>query len=924
MHPTIKVLAICFAIMFLSLSVAAAGDLPEIKFEKYTLPNGLDVILHEDHSIPMVAVNIWYHVGSKNEEAGRTGFAHLFEHLMFQGSEHTPGEYFTPLQEVGGQVNGSTTEDRTNYWENVPSNYLELALWMESDRLGFLPDAMTQEKLDNQRDVVMNERRQNVDNQPYGHAGELIHHMMYPSNHPYSWPVIGSMRDLAAASIEDVTEFFHKYYTPNNASLCIAGDFDPAVAKQLVEKYFANLPPGPPIERMTGWVPELDGVKREVAEDDVELARLDYVWHTPAFYAPGDAEFDLFANILSTGKTSRLYKALVYEQQIAQNVVAYQSSRELCSTFHIQVTAQKGHSLDEIEKAVDAELQKILTEGISEEELQQAKTTWEASFVRQLESIGGFSGRANILNAYNTMLGDPGMLAWDMERYTKATSESVMSYVKKYIDFNKRAILHIVPQGTLTASDVVIDRDTKPSPMPEPTFDPPAIQTATLSNGLEILLVEDHKLPLVEMDLVLKSGWAADPPGKFGTAALTAEMLNEGTKNRSALEIAEDAKRIAAHLGTGSSFDGSTVSLNVLKKNLDPALDLMADVILNPVFPRDELERQRQIYLGRIQQESKQPFPSAFKLYMKEVFGSKHPYSQPYTGSGTKESIKAMNRDDLVEFYKTHYFPNNAAIAIAGDITLAEAKEKIEKAFKDWKQGVVATQNVTDPKVPDHPVIYLVDKPGAEQSMIVTGNLAMSRNNPDYLNFKVMNQALGGQFVSRVNLNLREDKGYTYGAGSFLWTTLNTGPFVCYAPVHTQFTKESLVEIIRELRGITGDRPLTTEELDFAKSSLVKGFPQRFQTLGAITRALGSIVLYDLPLDDWSTYIDRVKNVSVETASRVASEYIHPESLVIVIVGDKSKIEDGIRELNQEKAEDGSSGLGLKNVEIIDQVNETI
>jgi zinc protease len=450
---------------------------------------------------------------------------------------------------------------------------------METDRLGFLPSAMDQEKLDNQRDVVKNERRQGVDNQPYGHANELILSMMYPDRHPYSWSVIGSMQDLTMASMEDVMAFFNRYYTPNNASLTIAGDFDPQVAKALVDRYFANLPPGPPVERLTDWVPQLDGVKRTVAEDDVELPRLDYVWHTPAFYAPGDAEFDLLANILSTGKTSRLYKALVYEQQIAQSVVAYQASRELSSTFHIQVTAQQGHSLDDIERAVDTELRKILTDGITADELEQARTTWEAFFVRGLEAIGGFGGRADLLNQYNTYLGDPDMLTTDMERYKNATIESVMEFVREYIDFDNRAILHIVPQGALLASDDVVDRTSKPAPMAEPEFTPPEIQRTTLSNGLEILLVEDHKLPLVDMNLVLKSGWAADPPGKFGTAALTAAMLNEGTLERTALEISEEAKRLAAQLGTGSSFDGSTVSLNTLKKNLDPALDLMADIV---------------------------------------------------------------------------------------------------------------------------------------------------------------------------------------------------------------------------------------------------------------------------------------------------------------------------------------------------------
>ncbi|MFH1892194.1 MAG: pitrilysin family protein [Candidatus Zixiibacteriota bacterium] len=910
-----KAIVVACGLIVIAFSAAVATDLPEIKFEKYTLENGLDVILHEDHSIPMVAVNIWYHVGSKNEVKGRTGFAHLFEHMMFQGSEHIQGEYFTPLEEIGGQVNGSTSEDRTNFWENVPSNYLELALWLESDRMGYLLGAMDQEKLDNQRDVVKNERRQGVDNQPYGTSGEIELKLMYPDDHPYSWPVIGSMEDLSAASLDDVGNFFKQYYTPNNASLVIAGDFEPEQAKQLVNKYFANLMPGPEIQRMTRWVPKLDDIKRATIEDDVELARLDYIWHTPAFYDPGDAEFDLLANILSTGKTSRLYKALVYEQEIAQNVVAYQASAELSSTFRIQVMARQGHTLEAIEQAVDAELRRLLTEGITPSELEQAKTTWEATYVRGLENVGGFGGRADVLNRYNTFLGGPGYLAWDMERYSKATIESVMKYAREYIDLDKRGIMRIVPQGMLVASDNVIDRSTKPTEMPEPSFSPPEIQQATLTNGLRILLVEDHKLPLIQMNLVLKSGWSADAAGKFGAAALTADMLNEGTKSRVALEIADEAKKLGAILTTGSYFDGSNVNLNSLTKNIDPSLELMADIALNPTFPEEELERLRKTYLGQIAQEGKQPFTAALKSFAEALYGKDHAYSQSYTGYGNEESINALTRADLVDYYKANYFPNNAAITIAGDITLAEARKKIERVFGKWEQGTVIVHELTAPPTPTEPVIYVIDKQNAEQSAIIAGNVAMARTDPDYLAFQVMNQALGGQFVSRINMNLREDKGYTYGAGSFVRAGRYDAPFITYAPVHTEFTKESVVEIVSELRGVSQDHPLTAEELEFAKSSLIKGFPQGFQTYGGIAGGLNTLVLYDLPLDGWSTYVDRVAAVDEATASRVASKFIRPESLVIIVVGDRVRIEEDLKNLNIGRVEGIGTGASLDKIE---------
>jgi len=873
---------------------SAMADKPlELKFEKYTLANGMDVILHEDHSIPVVAVNVMYHVGCKNEKRGRTGLAHLFEHLMFQGSEHYDGEYFAPLEKIGGYAGGATSVDIALYFETVPSNYLELALWLESDRLGFLLPALTQKKLDNQRDVVKNELRQGALNIPYGKAWELILEMMYPDDHPYSWLGLGSMEDLSAADLEDVSAFFKRFYTPNNASLVLAGDFDPETARKLVDKYFNTLPPGPPMERMTAWIPELDGIKRAVAEDNVELPRLYYTWHSPAEYTPGDAELNLFADILGSGKTSRLYKALVYEQQIAQDVSVYQYSPELGSLFSIEVTARKGHTQEELERAVDAELQKVLTGGITKAELAQAQINNEAKNVRNFQSLLSMAIR---LNFYNVFLGDPGKLAWDIERYTRATVEDVQRYAKKYIDLNKRAILYITPQGKLTAGNTMVDRTREPSAMAEPAFTPPKIQRATMANGLEILLVEDHRFPLVHLNLVIKSGFAADPTDRFGAAAMTAELLDEGTKTRTALKITDEAMRLGAEFGTGSGFDDSSIRLNLLKKNLDPALDLVADIVLNPTFPEKELERQRQIYLGRIQQESKEPWDSAFKAFWWVLYGSGHPYSQP--GSGTESSLKAITRNDLVNFYSANYVPGNAAAVIAGDITLSEAKQKLDKAFKKWEKGTVTARKVQTPPAPASTKIYLIDQPGAVQSTIVIGNLAMRRSDPDYLAFQVMNNVFGVLRTSRINSNLREDKGYALRPGSSLEVTRGVGPFMCYAPVDIKYTRESLTEMVREMRDLLGSRPLTDDELAGSKNNLIKNFPQQFQDYSGIAGQLNDLIKFDLPLDEWDTYTKRVGAVTSAMATKAAKDYLHPDALVIVIVGDREKIEEGIRSLN--------------------------
>ena len=889
---------IALAVIMLLATAVFADDLPELKFEKYVLPNGLNVILSEDHSIPMVAVNVWYHVGSKNEKPGRTGFAHLFEHLMFEGSEHHNELFHSGIDKYGGTNNGSTAEDRTNYWENVPSNYLEKILWMEADRMGYLLPAIDQQRLDLQRDVVKNEKRERVDNQPYGKVDDLQLALLYPKEHPYHHSVIGSMEDLTAASLDDVKDFFHRYYAPNNASLCIAGDFDPQQAKAWVEKYFGPIPPGPAIDRLDNWVPVLTEERTAEAEDNVSLPRLYLAWHTPAYYSPGDAEFDLLASILASGKSSRLYKALVYDKQIAQDVRAFQSSRELESTFNIVVTAKQGQSLKEIKAEVDKILDEVRTKGVTDKELELARVNWEASFVRSLQRIGSFGGRADILNKYNTYLGDPGKLLWDRDRYKNATVKDINMYARKYLQPSARAVVKIYPEGELAASETETDMTIEPSAAPEPSFTPPTIQNAELSNGMKLMLVENQSLPLLQINLVVKSGWAADPKDRPGAGALTAEMLNEGTKSRSALDISDQAALLGANLGSDSYFDYSTVSLNVLKENLDKGLDLMSDITLNPTFPQTELDRLKKSYLGRIQQESKQPFTTAIKAFYYELYGPNHPYAQPYTGSGTEESIKAITRADLEDYYHANYMPNNAVVVVVGDISLAEAKDKLEKAFRKWQPGQVSQHTIANAEPLKKTKVCIIDKPGAAQSVIVIGNLTISRENPDYTTLEVANHVLGGQSTARLNMNLRQDKGYTYGSYSFISSRKGQGSFACYAQVQTEVTKPALAEFMKELNGITGTIPITQTELKNSEDNLTKGFPQDFQTFPGIAAQMNSIATFNLPENEWQTYISRINSVDINAAEAAARKYIHPDQLLIVVVGDKEKIEPGIKELN--------------------------
>ena len=898
-----KFLFLCVVFILLA-GAAAAQDVPELKFEKYTLGNGLQVILHEDHSLPLAAVNVWYHVGSKNEKPGRTGFAHLFEHMMFQGSENHDTDYFLPLQKIGAQVNGSTNNDRTNYWENVPADQLKMALYLESDRMGNLLPAMTQEKLDNQRDVVKNEKRQG-ENRPYAKSRSMMLELMYPEGNPYRWSVIGSMDDLSAASKEDVSDFFKLYYAPNNASLCVAGDFDPAQVKQWIEQYFGTIPAGRPVERLTSWIPTLDGERRALAEDLVELPRLYMQWHTPGYYRPGDAEFDLLGDILGSGKTSRLYKTLVYDLQIAQDVRVNQSSRELSGVFGITATAAPGHDLAELEEVIDRELTLLLKKGVTEKEVDLARTRYEAVFVRGLQELGGFGGRADRLNRYNVMTGDPGYLGQDLGRYRAATAGSVNAFARRHLGLENRAVLHIVPQGSLKAGDAAVERDGVPGSTGAISFTPPAIQTATLDNGLKLYLVEKHELPLVEVRLNVMRGWSSDPADKPGTAALTAEMLDEGVAGRDALQISEAVEALGARLRTGSFFDGSFVSLNVLKSQVGPGLDLMRSVALTPTFPEAEFERIRQNYLGRQQQESRQPRSQAVKEFQKRMFGEGHPYAQPFSGTGTRESLAALTRDDLAAFHRTHFRPGNAAVVVVGDLDLKQAVAAVAKAFGGWAPGTSPATEVPPSRAYLGPRVVVIDKPGAEQSYIMGGYLGLARNDPDFEPFEVANTAFGGQFASRINLNLREDKGYSYGVRSQMIGFRDGGFFQLTAPVETPATGASVQELIREMSDFRGPRPMTEAELEDSKNRLVMGFPQQFETYEDVAGSLGDLLLNDLPLDDWQTFDQRVNGLSEAEVTAVIGGQIDPDRVLWVIVGDWAAVGDSLK------------ALGLGEVEVI-------
>jgi zinc protease len=892
------------ALVLVAAMAAAVGAQsiapPKLEIEKYTLPNGLQVILHEDHSAPIVAVNLWYHVGSKNEKPGKTGFAHLFEHMMFQGSQHHDTDYFKALEPLGAtDLNGTTNFDRTNYFQNVPTGALERTLWLEADRLGWLLPAMTQERLDNQKEVVKNERRQGVDNQPYGTVDERLYAVLYPANHPYNWDVIGYMEDLSAASKTDVEDFFKSYYGPNNCTLVLSGDLDKAKAKALVEKYFGPIPAVPPIARKRVWVPELTAPVNLVMEDRVPLPRWYIAWHMPGYFQPGEADLEVLTRILADGKNSRLYKKLVYELQIAQDVAAFLDDRELSSLFRVQVTARPGHTLDEIEPLVMQEIDNLRTKGPSAVEVERAKTGVLASFTRGLERIGGFGGKSDRLGMYNTFLGRADYVGEDFTRYQAVTPASVKEAAARWLHQGYATMrVHPYPELVAAKEAAGFDRAAEPALGPEATLVLPNLQRRKLSNGLEVVLAEAHKVPVVQMNLLVRGGWSGDRREKMGTASFMARMQDEGTKKRTSLGISDEMQRLGANINTGSSLDACTVTLNALKARLQPSLDLWSDIVLNPSFAAEEVERQRELVLGQITQDRKRPVQMGLRIIPGLLYGDDHPYGQPLTGTGTEASVKAITRDDLVAYHSTWFKPNNATLVVVGDTNLDEIVPLLEKALGGWKSGDVPPIQIAERPQPARTTIYLVDKPGAAQSVLITGQLMPPRNNPDAVPFEVLHTILGGSFISRINMNLREDKGYTYGASCFPLQARGQGCYLGFTQVRTDVTKESLSELTKEMRDIRGPRPVTADELKEARENMLRSMPGEFDTMAEIAGKIADIVTYGLPDDFYAKMPAQVRDATTTGLTSLAEKRILPQNQAIVVVGDRAKVEAGLRELN--------------------------
>lgn len=876
------------------------GDQPaeiDIPYEKFVLDNGLTLIVHEDHKAPIVAVNMWYHVGSKNEKPGRTGFAHLFEHLMFNGSEHFDDDYFIPLEKVGAtDLNGTTNEDRTNYFQNVPRNALDLVLWMESDRMGHLLGAIDQDKLDEQRGVVQNEKRQ-YENQPYSLSYELITENTFPEGHPYSWTVIGSMEDLSSASLEDVHQWFKDYYGAANAVIAVAGDVDAETVKEKVETYFGDIPGGPPVARQEIWIPKMSGTHRQIAEDRVPLPRIYKVWNIPQWGSEDATYLDLVSDVLAAGKNSRLYKRLVYDDQIASSVSSYVDLREISGQFYIVATAQQGVSLEEVEKAIDEELEAFLHRGPDRHELDRVKTQYRSRFVRGVERIGGFGGKSDILAKNEVYGGRPDLYKTTLARVEDASRRDLEEAANRWLS-DGVYILEIHPLKPYTTRVTDVDRSALPEAGSFPELEFPEIQKATLSNGLKIILAERHEVPIVNFQLVLDGGYAADQFGLPGTASMTMAMLDEGTGKRTALEISEELDQLGTRLSAGATLDVCRVSLSTLRENLEPSLEIYADVILNPVFPQKDLERLKKQRLASIEQEKANPVSMALRTFPELLYGPGHAYSNPLTGSGTAASTQAMARQDLLSFQRTWFQPDNATVVVVGDIGLEEARTRLEETFGSWKvTAEVPKKDIHEVPLPSASKVYLIDKPDAIQSFIMAGHLAPPTNNPDEISIETMNTILGGTFTSRINMNLREDKHWSYGARSFLWDARGQRMFIAYGSVQTDKTRESMVELDKELREILASRPPTQEELRKAQDSQTLRLPGRFETMRAVQGAIVEMVQFGIPEDYYETYPVRVRELDRDDISAAAQKVLHPDNLVWLVVGDRKTVEEGIRDL---------------------------
>ncbi|OGT55348.1 MAG: hypothetical protein A3E01_06445 [Gammaproteobacteria bacterium RIFCSPHIGHO2_12_FULL_63_22] len=908
MRPTL--LAIALLSSFTTSAVATAAtpapaaapaaiDISKLRIphETFVLKNGLTVIVAPDHSVPLVSVNTWYHVGSRNEQRGRTGFAHLFEHFFFNGSENYPHGFREAMDDLGANNrNGTTNGDRTNFFEDVPLSGLERTLYLEADRMGYLAANINEAMLERERGVVKNEKRQG-ENQPYGRATRKMGEVLYPYAHPYNWSTIGSMEDLDAARLDDIKTWYADYYGPNNAVLTLAGDITVERAKELTNKYFGPIKPGAPVARIGAWVPKFDRNIRDTAQDRVPQTRIYRAWHLPPAADATIPDLELFASVLSGSESAPLDKRLVFDSQLATSVGAFVNDQELTSTLYVQVDVKPGADAAAAEREMDAVISRLLAQGPTAAELQRAKSREFAQFARGMERLGGMGGRSDILNQSMTYFGDSNAYLDRLKRVDSATPARVRDVARTWLG-EPHYTMTITPFPELSAGAETIDRKKLPELSAPPAVKFPEAQRATLSNGLKVILLERHSAPLVSATLAVDAGQAANPADQLGMESFATDLLLKGTTTRDTFQLADQRDALGATLGVGGNQDLTFVQMKALRANLAGSFDLMADVARNPAFPADMVEIQRKQQLAGIEQQQASPVGAAQRVLPALVYGPGHAYASPGGGGGDPGAVAKITRAELAAWHARWFLPNNATLIVAGDVTMTELMPALERSFGSWQRGNVPAKQLSVANSPGRGKVHFIDKPGAPQTVIVAAHLAQTGASADDLALETVMRNFGGMATSRLNRNLRLDKHWSYGTSGTLSNVRGPRLFSVIAPVQTDKTKEAMVEVMKEIRGVAGERPLAGEEYDSIMRSQVARLPGRFETLDSLVAAATDFVGIGRAPDYYYDYASNLGRLSSEQLTTAGTATVKPGELTWVIVGDLQKIEAGVRELN--------------------------
>ena len=904
--------------------VSKTGDEIVIPYKKYELENGLTVVVHEDHSDPVVYTDVTYHVGSAREEIGRSGFAHFFEHMMFQGSDHVADEeHFKTVSEAGGTLNGTTNSDRTNYFETVPSNQLEVALWLESDRMGWLLDAVTQEKFEIQRSTVKNERGQRVDNRPYGMLGEVANQALYPHGHPYSWPTIGYLDELDAASLKDLKDFFLRWYGPNNATLTVAGDVDTEKVMELAVKYFGPINRGPEVEDMPANVPTLEEDRYVSHEDKIRFPLLQLKFPTVPNRHKDEAPLDVLSDILGGGKSSIFYQAFDKPQK-ALNSAVYHPCQELAGSMVFQVVNFPGSSLKDVEAEVRKTIATFEERGVTQEDIDKFVADYESSTIQGLSSV---QGKGSQLAANETFTGNPNYIANDLERYRNVKVEDVQRVYNTYIKDQNCVVVSYVPEGqkaliaaednftpvigrtpetvlnnydTLSynkpvETDSTFDRSVKPTPGPSPFVQVPEYWTETMDNGITAIGTQNNEIPMVSIQITIPAGHRNETVENAGVANLMAQLLKEGTESYSGEELSKALENLGSRITANAGGENVTISITSLTKNLDATLDLAKEVMFKPAFEEEAFARIKKNVLEGIANRVNRASELANIAFNEALYGENTIKAIP--ASGTEESVTGLTNEDVQRYYDDYFSPAVAKVVVVGNLDKATTWEKLS-FLADWKGEKYAWAPLKKESPAKPGTIYFKNKEGAAQSEIRIGYRTNMVYNPtgDYYKAQIMNYQLGGNFNSRININLREDKGYTYGARSYFRASTEPGVFSASAGVKKEATAASVKEFLYEMKNYA-ENGIEEEELNFTKSSMTLKEAREYETPWQKAGFLRRILDYDLSPNYVKEQSEILKNITPQDIHDLAKKHIKTDDMVIVIVGDKATVWDNLQEL---------------------------